>query len=155
MFRVMKSVVLLAGALTAAVAATAPASAQDLAQQERNRELVVKFYDGVFNQHQVEKNVVVLADDYRQHNPMVANGKKPFVDFFTGYFQANPASHARIVRSAANDDLVWLHIHSTNGARDPGRAIVDIFRVKDGKIVEHWDVIQPVPDKSANDNTMF
>ena len=52
-------------------------------------------------------------------------------------------------------DLVWLHVHSTNGAGDRGRAIVDIFRVENGRIAEHWDVVQPVPEKSANGNTMF
>lgn len=59
------------------------------------------------------------------------------------------------MRSAADGDLVWLHVHSTNGEADRGRAVIDIFRVEDGKIVEHWDVIQGVPAESANDNTMF
>ena len=62
---------------------------------------------------------------------------------------------ARIVRSAADGDLVWLHLNSTQNAQDRGEAIVDIFRVEDGRIVEHWDVIQPVPETSANENTMF
>lgn len=66
----------------------------------------------------------------------------------------DPKAHVKIFRSAANDDLVWLHLHSMI-ADDRGRAIVDIFRVKDGKIVEHWDVIQAVPEESANQNTMF
>jgi predicted SnoaL-like aldol condensation-catalyzing enzyme len=52
-------------------------------------------------------------------------------------------------------DLVWLHVHATNGAKDRGQAIIDIFRVKNGKIVEHWDVIQAVPETAANKNTMF
>ncbi|MDX3810360.1 MAG: nuclear transport factor 2 family protein, partial [Bosea sp. (in: a-proteobacteria)] len=79
----------------------------------------------------------------------------PFVSFFTSKFKSNPEARARIVRSSANDDLVWLHVHSTERPDDRGRAIVDIFRVKDGRIVEHWDVIQPVPEKAANGNTMF
>jgi predicted SnoaL-like aldol condensation-catalyzing enzyme len=153
MSRFIRAAVALAGALT--LFAPTVGLARDLAQEERNRELVVKFYDGVFNQHEVEKGAAVLSDDYRQHNPGVPNGKKPFVDYFTGFFKTHSESHARIVRSAATDDLVWLHIHSTNGSLDRGRAIVDIFRVKNGKIVEHWDVIQAVPEKSANDNTMF
>lgn len=95
------------------------------------------------------------SNDYRQHNPSVPDGRAPLVDYFTGYFKANPQSRARIVRSAANGDLVWLHVHSTNGEGDLGRAVLDIFRVEDGQIVEHWDVIQDVPGKSSNSNTMF
>ena len=59
------------------------------------------------------------------------------------------------MRSATDGDLVFLHNHSTTSENDRGRAIVDIFRVKDRKIVEHWDVIQPVPEKAVNNNTMF
>lgn len=69
--------------------------------------------------------------------------------------RTNAQSKAEIVRSAADGDLVWLHVHATNGADDRGEAVIDIFRVKDGKIVEHWDVIQPVPKEAANKNTMF
>ena len=59
------------------------------------------------------------------------------------------------MRSAADGDLVWLHVQSTNGEEDLGEAVVDIFRVEDGMIVEHWDVIQTVPSEAANSNTMF
>ncbi|KAJ34238.1 hypothetical protein BW45_04870, partial [Agrobacterium tumefaciens] len=72
-----------------------------------------------------------------------------------GHFKENPQSKARIVRSATDGDLVYLHIPSTEKDGDRGRAIVDIFRVTDGKITEHWDVIQPVPETAANNNTMF
>ena len=83
------------------------------------------------------------------------DGKEPFVGFFTGYFKDNPNSRAKIVRSSTDGDLVWIHVHSTNGPEDRGQAVVDIFRVKEGKIVEHWDVIQDVPKEAANQNTMF
>ena len=83
------------------------------------------------------------------------DGKAPFVSYFTDFFKQNPESHARVVRSAVDGDLVWLHVHSTNGKNDRGQAVLDIFRVKEGKIVEHWDVIQDVPAKAANTNTMF
>ncbi|MBB2682674.1 MULTISPECIES: nuclear transport factor 2 family protein [Rhizobium] len=130
------------------------AASRDLKVEEANRKLVVEFYDRFFNSHDVEAASVV-ADEYRQHNPEVPDGKKPLVSFFTGFFKDNPQSKAKIVRSSADGDLVWLHVHATNGADDRGQAIVDIFRVKDGKIVEHWDVIQAVPKEAANKNTMF
>ncbi|ULR46939.1 nuclear transport factor 2 family protein [Rhizobium sp. K102] len=130
------------------------AASRDLKVEEANRKLVVVFYDRFFNSHDIEAASVV-ADDYRQHNPQVPDGKKPLVSFFTGFFKENPQSKAEIVRTAADGDLVWLHVHATNGTDDRGQAIVDIFRVKDGKIVEHWDVIQAVPKEAANKNTMF
>ncbi len=138
----------------AGVAFAQPAT-RDVQQEEANRRLVVEFYDRVFNRHEVVEGAQVVAENYRQHNPRVPDGKAPFVSYFTAFFRDNPQSRARIARSAADGDLVWLHIHSTNGAQDRGRAIVDIFRVQDGKIIEHWDVIQPVPEQSANGNTMF
>ncbi|WHO75715.1 nuclear transport factor 2 family protein [Rhizobium sp. BT03] len=130
------------------------AAARDVKVEEANRKLVVEFYDRFFNKHDIAAASVV-ADEYRQHNPEVPDGKKPFVSFFTGFFKDNAQSKAEIVRSSADGDLVWLHVHATNGTGDRGQAIVDIFRVKNGKIVEHWDVIQAVPKDAANKNTMF
>ena len=144
----------LAPALTA-VPVLAETAGRDFAREEANHKLVIEFYDTVFNKHEVEKGAAVIVDSYKQHNPMVPDGKKPFVDYFTGHFKENPQSKARIVRSATDGDLVYLHIHSTEKDGDRGRAIVDIFRVTDGKITEHWDVIQPVPETAANNNTMF
>ena len=144
----------LAPALTA-VPVLAETAGRDFAREEANRKLVIEFYDTVFNKHEVEKGAAVIVDSYKQHNPMVPDGKKPFVDYFTGHFKENPQSKARIVRSATDGDLVYLHIHSTEKDGDRGRAIVDIFRGTDGKITEHWDVIQPVPETAANNNTMF
>jgi predicted SnoaL-like aldol condensation-catalyzing enzyme len=148
---------LVVGLITASGTSFAQTQAQtrDLAQEEANRKLVLDFYDQVFVKHEVEKAAVVLADDYIQHNPLVPTGKAPFVNFFTGFFKTNPQAKGRTVRSATDGDLVFLHNHSTTNENDRGRAIVDIFRVKDGKIVEHWDVIQPVPETAANTNTMF
>lgn len=131
------------------------AAARNLAQEEVNRRLVVEFYERFFNRHDTVAAAAVVAEDYIQHNPAVPDGKAPFVDFFTGYFQENPQSRARIVRSATEGDLVYLHVHSTNGELDRGQAVIDIFRVQDGRIVEHWDVIQEVPAEAANRNTMF
>jgi|SRR5574344_228451 predicted SnoaL-like aldol condensation-catalyzing enzyme len=145
---------LLFTALTA-TAAIAQQAQRNLAQEEANRQLVVEFYHQNFNQHQVDQATKVMADDYIQHNPLVPNGKAPFVSFFKGFFANNPNAKSKIVRTAADGDLVWLHIHATNGENDRGQAIIDVFRVKDGKIVEHWDVIQDVPEKAANHNTMF
>lgn len=151
-----KSLIIAASLIAALFSAPALAqTTRDVSTEEANRKLVVEFYDSVFNGHKVADGAKVVADEYKQHNPRVPDGKAPFVLFFTDFFAKNPNARARIVRSSANGDLVWLHVHSTNGTGDRGTAIVDIFRVKDGRIVEHWDVLQPVPEKAANANTMF
>ena len=148
-----------AAAVVMILAMAAPALAQtatrDLAAEEANRKLVVDFYNRVFTDHDMTA-ADLMADDYIQHNPRVPNGKAPFVNHFTGFFAKNPTSRNRIVRSAVDGDLVWLHVHARgNPDGTGGVAILDIFRVKDGKIVEHWDVAQEVPAESANGNTMF
>ncbi|ALB66607.1 Possible membrane protein [Cronobacter dublinensis 1210] len=143
---------LMAASLLTANGAVASARQSDV--EEANRQRVITFYDRFFNQHDTAAADVV-ADDYRQHNPDVPDGKAPFVNYFSGFFRDNPQSRAKVIRSAADGDLVWLQVHSTNGSHDRGQAVLDIFRVKDGKIVEHWDIIQDVPEKAANANTMF
>lgn len=119
-----------------------------------NKKLVVDFYRTVF----IEKRVVegferFVAPGYIQHNPLLASGREAAVKFLST--RSTRESIADIKRVIAEGDLVVLHVHSRNNLGDRGRAVVDIFRVSDGKIVEHWDVIQPVPDKPANTNTMF
>ncbi|MBB4235718.1 nuclear transport factor 2 family protein [Rhizobium esperanzae] len=152
-FQSLFALAILAG-IAAPSGAFAESAARDLKVEEANRKLVVEFYDKFFNKHDIAA-ASVIADDYRQHNPQVPDGKQPLISFFTGFFKDNAQSKAEIVRSAADGDLVWLHVHATNGVSDLGEAVIDIFRVKDGKIVEHWDVIQPVPKEAANKNTMF
>lgn len=123
---------------------------------EQNKKIVIDFYQGVFQKHEVKRySDQYIGAVYTQHNPYVADGKAPFVDYFTQYFKTNPKANSEIKRAIADNDLVWLHVHSKAHENDLGTAVVDIFRVKDGKIVEHWDVIQDVPAESANKNSMF
>ena len=146
--------------LTAAIlaglhAGPAGAAERNLLAEEANRRIVLEFYDRFFNRHETEEAARVIAPDYRQHNPRVPDGRAPFVNFFASFFRQNPRYNVRIVRSATDGDLVYLHVHARRSTEDLGSAVVDIFRVRDGKIVEHWDVIQPVPQSAANQNTMF
>jgi predicted SnoaL-like aldol condensation-catalyzing enzyme len=121
-----------------------------------NKALVKSFYEMVFVDHKAKEGAEkYLSPDYKQHNPNVPTGRQPFIDFFVPYFASNPGAKAEIKRLIAEDDLVVVHVHSRASSQDRGRAVVDIFRVKDGKIVEHWDVMQAVPEKAANDNSMF
>jgi predicted SnoaL-like aldol condensation-catalyzing enzyme len=139
----------------APVQAQAPAPGRDMVQEERNRQLVVEFYEGVFIRRDLSVAERLLAEDYIQHNPMVPTGRAAFISVFSRILAANPQRTSRIVRSAAEGDLVWLHVHSIPAPGARGSAIVDIFRVADGRIAEHWDVVQPVPETAANNNSMF
>lgn len=130
-------------------------STSDIAQEENNKTLVVNFYNDFFNKHQINEALNILTEDYKQHNPYVPDGRAPFITYFSAFFKEHPQSSAQIVRTAVDGDLVWLHVHSKENEKDLGKAVLDIFRVKDGKIVEHWDIIQNVPATAANSNTMF
>jgi predicted SnoaL-like aldol condensation-catalyzing enzyme len=138
-----------------AQANVAPTAQRDIAQEERNRAFVINFYDLVFNKHDLKTAEDMVSEGYIQRNPHFPTGRTAFLDIAAKRFKQNPESHATIVRSTADGDLVWLHVHSVAAPQDRGRAIVNIFRVSGGKIVEHWDVVQPVPETSDNANTMF
>jgi len=125
-------------------------------KEKENKKIVTEFYNMAFKDHKpLEAANLYIGDQYKQHNPHVPDGKKAFTDYFVPYFKKYPQAISEIKRSAAEEDLVYLHVHSKESQEDRGVAIVDIFRVKDGKIVEHWDVIQAIPEKSANKNSMF
>lgn len=99
----------------------------------------------------------ISADKYIQHNPEVPDGRQPFIDAFAGYVKETAYS-CSMKRVLADEDLVAVHSHCKEAiapASDKGTAVVDIFRVEQGKIVEHWDVIQAVPETANNTNTMF
>ena len=122
----------------------------------RNKQIVTSFYNMVFRDHRVAEGFATyVGERYTQHNPLVPDGSAAAIGFFVPYFAANPEAKSEIKRVIAEGDLVVLHVHARQRAGDLGRAIVDIFRVEAGKIVEHWDVIQPVPAQAANTNTMF
>jgi predicted SnoaL-like aldol condensation-catalyzing enzyme len=137
--------------------ATAPvdAAASSNSQLESNKATAVAFYDAAINQKDYEAAAAYLGPQYKQHNPTAADGAeglKGFIEFLKTRF---PNQKGEIKRVIAEGDLVALHVHSTRDDGTPGRAIVDIFRLENGKVVEHWDVIQDVPEKPANQNGMF
>jgi predicted SnoaL-like aldol condensation-catalyzing enzyme len=96
-----------------------------------------------------------LGDAYTQHNPTAPDGAAVCPDLIGELFAQAPDASFKLKRAIAEDDLVVLHYNLKFFPDDLGQAVVDIFRVQDGRIVEHWDVMQPVPAASANDNGMF
>jgi predicted SnoaL-like aldol condensation-catalyzing enzyme len=114
------------------------------------------FYDLAFNQKKPDEAVArYLGSTYTQHNPMAGDGPQPFIAFVNGFVGQFPNLTVDIKRVIAEGDLVVTHSLMKTSPEDRGTAAADIFRLEDGKIVEHWDVLQPVPETAANDNTMF
>jgi predicted SnoaL-like aldol condensation-catalyzing enzyme len=125
-------------------------------QLEANKQIVQEFYELAFNQHEPEAAAAkYLGKTYRQHNPTIANGAEPFIAFVRNFIKAYPALRITIKRIIAERDLVAVHSHLTATPSDRGSAVMDIFRLENRKIVEHWDIIQAVPEVSVNRNTMF
>jgi len=125
------------------------------AQEEANRTVVLAFYEKGLNQKDADAALAHVGDRYVQHNPNAADGPDGFRKFIGFLREKFPNSHSEIKRSFVDGDYVTLHVHAVREPGTRGNAIVDIFKLENGKIVEHWDVVQPVPENSANNNTMF
>ena len=141
-----------------ALALTAPqaqAQMSDAAKMERNKKNVVEFYNAVLNEKDFEKASKYVGATYIQHNPIGADGLegiKGFINFLKAKF---PNNKSEIKRVFADGNYVIVHVHAVREPGTKGQAIIDIFRLENGKIVEHWDVVQDVPEQALNNNTMF
>jgi predicted SnoaL-like aldol condensation-catalyzing enzyme len=124
-------------------------------QQEINKQNVIEFYDKAINQEDFDAASKYLGSTYIQHNPTAEDGVeglKKFIQFLQDNY---PNAHSEIKRVFSDGDYVVLHVHSIREPGTRGRAIFDLFRLENGKIVEHWDTVQDIPEKSANQNGMF
>ena len=150
--------VLLSMALTAC-AATGPVARA--AQAQQNTAVVLAFLDMVFNRHDVETAFkLYVGTEYRQHNPTVADGRAGAIQGLTRVtHETYPELRQEVKRTISQGDLVAVHSRYLRNAADRGSgrgiAVVDMFRLVHGRIVEHWDVRQDIPETSANDNSMF
>jgi len=123
---------------------------------DENKRLVTEFYELAINQQKpAEAARRYIEFPYRRHDPEVVDGPDGFVQFISAMQEKHPKLKIVISKVLADDDLVALHVHLTREASDPGLAIAELFRLKNGKIIEHWDVVQPVPAETASGNSMF
>jgi predicted SnoaL-like aldol condensation-catalyzing enzyme len=140
--------------LIALLLAAAPSHAAD-PPQEANKKTVVAFYEAAINQKDFAAASQYLGPRYTQHNPTAPDGPEGLRGFLQFLRERFPQSHSDIKRVFADGDFVILHVHAVREPGARGAAIVDIFKLENGKIVEHWDVRQDVPETAANSNGMF
>jgi len=122
---------------------------------EQNKSNAIEFYQMAYDGNPRKAIDLFVGDEYIQHNPLVGDGVHPFINYFEKMAREYPEKSIEFVRSIAEDDLVALHTHQ----RWPGGdeyVTMDFFRFdENGKIVEHWDAMQQIPDHSENENTMY
>jgi predicted SnoaL-like aldol condensation-catalyzing enzyme len=123
---------------------------------DQNTELVTSFYTQAFNDGLPEEAAArALGETYVQHNPGAPDGAAAFIGYVRFMRDRFPELTVDIKRTVAAGDMVVTHSHFHLVPGDRGRAVADFWKVVDGRIVEHWDVIQEVPEDAQNTNTMF
>jgi predicted SnoaL-like aldol condensation-catalyzing enzyme len=151
-----RTLAIAAAATIAVLAAAVPqATAADAQQMEANKQAAAEFYDKAINQKDFDAASKYLGPRYVQHNPRAADGPEGLKAFLGFLREKFPSYHSEIKRTFADGDYVILHVHNVPVPGARGRAIVDIFKFEDGKIVEHWDVAQEIPENPANNNGIF
>jgi predicted SnoaL-like aldol condensation-catalyzing enzyme len=147
----------LTGLLVAGVASPGFAAESQEAVEERNKQIAIEFYNAALNEKNWEKARKFIGNRYVQHNLAAVDGPEGLRAHIEFLKREHPQNRGEIKRALADGDLVALHIHNRRSPDIRGNAVVDIFRLENGKVVEHWDVVQPVPDpaNAKNPNTMF
>ena len=156
----MKTFQFVAAALATGLALTSvsagTATSGRAAQAEKNKELVLAAYQGLFGDHDLSVIDKYWAQDYIQHNPYMSDGRESVKTYVTKLGIENwPKAKVQFLRVAAEGDLVFLQTVQPKTAQSPEMVIVDIFRVTDGKIAEHWDTMQAVPADATNPRPMY
>jgi predicted SnoaL-like aldol condensation-catalyzing enzyme len=127
-----------------------------MADPQKNKQTVLAYYNMAFNERKPAEAAQKYGGlHYIQHNPQAPDGFEAFVEFVEGFAGQFPQMSLDIKRAVAEGDLVVTHSLLKTSPEDRGTAAADIFRLEEGKVVEHWDVLQPVPESAANEHPMF
>jgi predicted SnoaL-like aldol condensation-catalyzing enzyme len=122
---------------------------------ERNRKLVEEFANLFYREKNVVKAFITyVSEDYIQHNPNIPDGREAAIELLEPKF-SSPTASFHIKRILVDGNLAAIHLHGRFSPDSPGGAVVDLFRIDEGMIVEHWDVLQPVPTNCINPHPMF
>ena len=145
----------IAAAVLLALASIVGSALAGDAKEEANRKVVLDFYEKGLNQKDADAAIALMGNRYVQHNPNAADGPEGFRKFIGFLKEKFPNSRSEIKRSFVDGDYVILHVHAVREPGTRGSAIIDVFKLENGKIIEHWDVVQPIPENPANHNGMF
>jgi predicted SnoaL-like aldol condensation-catalyzing enzyme len=126
-----------------------------MSELETNKRVVVDYYQTAFGGNPEKAVADHFGDRYIQHNPDAADGPEAFIGYVKWLRSEHPRLSLEIKRVIAEGEKVATHSHLILEPGQPGRALADFFRLENGKVVEHWDVIQEVPESAANPNGMF
>ena len=120
-----------------------------------NKEIVMEFIDKVFNAWDLTECDRFMREDYKQHSPEVKNGRDGFKEFAEHFFAVKP--HMHVFKIAEDGDMVFVFFKCTFEGQDKATKVCDIYRLEDGKLAEHWDVLQPIDpdDPGASGNGHF
>jgi predicted SnoaL-like aldol condensation-catalyzing enzyme len=129
--------------------------ATSVAQERRNLALAVGFYNAALNEKNWEKAESYIGENYRQHSIYMADGRAGFKALVDGLIRDFPQNLGEIKQSFADGDMVVLHLHVTRTRDVPGWTVIELMRLENEKVVEHWDMFERVPATSANDNTLW
>lgn len=122
---------------------------------EQNKELVMRFLNEFMIGQDIKVLDELLGPSYKQHNPGLGHGKASLIKFFQDFWAIHPKPGYFLKRIIAENDLVAIHYQFKPDQEEEGYAIVDIFRIENDRLVEHWDVCQEMPADSLNDSPMF
>ena len=109
-----------------------------------NKEVIASFYKEFFNEHDVASATKYVREDYIQHNPGVGQGRQALMDAFADKFKEHPEFCLNIKFMIEEDDMVAVYLKNVDTQGNTRCRVVDIYRLVDGRLAEHWDVLQPV-----------
>ena len=152
----MKLRLALAACLLSAAPQIAIAQGAHHARHPGNREIVTSFVNLFYTQGRVrEAFMTYVAPNYIQHNPIAQDGRDAAIAALEPFFASQPHAIREVQRIIVDGNFAAVHVRLRQNPQDRGFAVVDILRLENGMIVEHWDVIQAVPEHSANPHPMF